>query len=208
MTKHQPQSAKSLRSACFGVAVLLHVAVLGACMPHWGKPENQARVELACGEAVFECVALPAAPAVAQHEQESTDAVEQVAPTPVPAHAQATPALSTPEERGVRTKARSASVIQAEYPRMSQIRREEGTAVLRIEVLANGRSRSVTVMESSGYERLDRAAVQVMQRARFVPASVDGKPVESELTLRYCFRLQDGAARKPDASSATTVSMR
>jgi protein TonB len=53
------------------------------------------------------------------------------------------------------------------YPLASQQAREQGTVVLMIEVGESGRVDSVTVKQSSGYSRLDKAAADHVRRAWF-----------------------------------------
>jgi TonB family protein len=53
------------------------------------------------------------------------------------------------------------------YPRDSLLRKEEGVVVLRIEVSDSGRVASVTVKDSSGYSRLDQAALDQVRRRWF-----------------------------------------
>lgn len=78
------------------------------------------------------------------------------------------------------------------YP--EQARREgiEGTVVLRIEILANGRAGDVSVSRSSGSELLDEAAVDAVQRWRFVPAKIrgTGQSVPCQTTMPVVFRLK------------------
>ncbi|MFY9511246.1 MAG: energy transducer TonB, partial [Rubrivivax sp.] len=65
-----------------------------------------------------------------------------------------------------------------EVPRISRRLGELGTVTLRVVVDARGQPREVLLLHSSGFERLDQQALGAMRRARFVPCSQDGKPVE------------------------------
>lgn len=76
------------------------------------------------------------------------------------------------------------------YPRSSVRAEEEGTVVCRIHVAADGRVTSVDVVESSGHERLDRAAIEAIERWRFEPKRVDGRCMASSLVHRVTFRLE------------------
>lgn len=75
------------------------------------------------------------------------------------------------------------------YPRASQRLGEEGEVLLRLEIAADGRVVAVTVLESSGHARLDRAAREAVARWRFAPARRAGVAVEWELEHRVVFRL-------------------
>jgi protein TonB len=63
------------------------------------------------------------------------------------------------------------------YPSVSRRLGEEGRVVLRVYVLADGTAGEVQVRTSSGYERLDQAAVDAVKRWRFVPAKRGTEPV-------------------------------
>jgi protein TonB len=60
------------------------------------------------------------------------------------------------------------------YPRESSRRREYGTVVLRVLVDPSGRAAQIQVEHSSGYERLDVAARDAVQKAVFRPYEVNG----------------------------------
>lgn len=63
------------------------------------------------------------------------------------------------------------------YPQMSQRLRETGSAQINFTVAANGELTSVSVAESSGYDRLDQAAVEAVRAA----APFDPVPPETGL---------------------------
>ncbi|MCA0177579.1 MAG: TonB family protein [Proteobacteria bacterium] len=65
---------------------------------------------------------------------------------------------------------------QLVYPPLSVSRRESGTVVVRVRVDAQGQMQEVRVERSSGYERLDAAALSAMRTARFKPHVVRGRP--------------------------------
>ncbi|TCV98946.1 energy transducer TonB [Biostraticola tofi] len=57
-----------------------------------------------------------------------------------------------------------------DYPPLALRRQQQGSVVLRILVLENGRAGQVTVTRSSRSEWLDQAAVKAVQQWRFIPA--------------------------------------
>ncbi|HEY0339617.1 MAG TPA: energy transducer TonB, partial [Steroidobacteraceae bacterium] len=83
-------------------------------------------------------------------------------------------------------------LTQPPYP-MSSIRvGEEGAIVVDILVGVDGRVRDAKVSRSSGFERLDQAALsEAKQRWHLKPATRNGVPFEQWLTLKVVFRLQD-----------------
>ncbi len=59
-------------------------------------------------------------------------------------------------------------------------------------VLESGRIGEIKIVKSSGFEKLDEAAVKDVQRNwRFVPGKEDGKPVSMWHTFNVIFRLED-----------------
>lgn len=75
------------------------------------------------------------------------------------------------------------------YPEISRHRNERGDVWVRYDVRANGSITNVTLVKSSGYDLLDRAALLcVSQRWRNTPAMKDGVPIASpnhEAIVRY-----------------------
>ena len=63
-----------------------------------------------------------------------------------------------------------------EYPRTSRRMGEAGRVLLRVYIDEAGLPRQVLLAQSSGFARLDEAAVAAMQRARFKPYTENGQP--------------------------------
>jgi protein TonB len=76
------------------------------------------------------------------------------------------------------------------YPAESKRAGEEGVVLLAVHVDQQGRPASVRVRRSSGFSRLDRAAVTAVHRWRFKPAKVAGMPVASEVEVPVRFQLR------------------
>ncbi len=90
------------------------------------------------------------------------------------------------------TQGRGARITQPEYPPGSRRAGEEGTVQLSVFVQENGRAGEIKIVKSSGFPKLDEAAVREVQRNwRFVPGKEDGKPVSMWHTFAVTFRLQD-----------------
>lgn len=79
--------------------------------------------------------------------------------------------------------------LRITYPAESRRRGEEGTVVLRIVILPNGRAGRVDVVTSSGASRLDRAAIDGALNGRFSPALNEGQPVASVVQRSVLFKL-------------------
>jgi len=90
------------------------------------------------------------------------------------------------------TQGRGARITQPEYPPASRRAGEEGTVTLKVFVTDGGRAGQVEVAKSSGFPKLDEAAVKEVQRNwRFVPGKEDGKAVSMWHTFAVTFRLTD-----------------
>ena len=85
------------------------------------------------------------------------------------------------------------SDFEAAYPSASQRLGETGTVVVRVVVGIDGRVLQASVARSSGFARLDDAALkQALAKWRFVPAMRDGVLVEAEREVPVTFRLRQG----------------
>lgn len=75
------------------------------------------------------------------------------------------------------------------YPLVAREKGYEGTVYLRVLVRVDGRVERLTVDRSSGYEILDRAAIDSVKEWAFFPAKKGGKSVESWVLLPVKFAL-------------------
>ena len=73
------------------------------------------------------------------------------------------------------------------FPKESQRRHEYGTVVLLILVDEVGHPLQVRVEQSSGYERLDTAALKAAEKFRFRPYEVNGIPRTSQVRIPIGF---------------------
>ncbi len=64
------------------------------------------------------------------------------------------------------------------YPSLSRRLREEGTVVLEILILADGSVGEIKLKTSSGFKRLDDAAISAIKRWRYQPATQGGKAID------------------------------
>lgn len=92
--------------------------------------------------------------------------------------------------QGVPEPARLASALVPRYPDSSRRRGETGVVRVRAGIGADGRCRDASVEVSSGYAALDRAALDAVRRASYVPSRMDGAPVDSEEVFLVDFRLR------------------
>lgn len=75
------------------------------------------------------------------------------------------------------------------YPRISKRLGEQGEVSLRVLVDPHGKPRRVELSASSGFERLDRAALDVVLRWSFVPARRGSRAVEAWVIVPIVFSL-------------------
>jgi periplasmic protein TonB len=81
---------------------------------------------------------------------------------------------------------------QPEYPPSSRRAGEAGTVILEVYVLETGRVGEAKVKQSSGFPRLDEAAVREVKRSwRLVPGTENGKPVPMWGQFAVTFKLTD-----------------
>jgi protein TonB len=122
-----------------------------------------------------------AAPTTAIRQTTTQAPVAQPPPAPVVKVA-ATPPRSDPRR----------PLTQPEYPPSSRRAGEAGTVILEVYVNANGRAQEVRVKKSSGFPKLDEAAVREVRRSwRLVPGTEDGKPVPMWGQFAVTFKLTD-----------------
>jgi len=132
----------------------------------------------------------------------------QAAPAPAPAPAPETPSLqpaaapATPPAKTAAPAAAAAPVTSARfdadylnnpppsYPPLSRRMREEGKVLLRVVVSADGAPKRVEISQSSGSERLDKAARSAVERWRFVPARQGERAIEAAVLVPIIFKLE------------------
>ncbi|PUE07306.1 hypothetical protein B9Z51_14910 [Limnohabitans sp. T6-5] len=62
------------------------------------------------------------------------------------------------------------------YPRMSKRMGEQGTVIVRVFIGLQGTAEQAEIRTSSGYDRLDKTALETVQRWRYVPGKRHGTP--------------------------------
>ncbi len=75
------------------------------------------------------------------------------------------------------------------YPALSRRLREEGKVLLLVRVTAKGDAEQVQVKHSSGFARLDEAALNAVRQWRFVPARRGEEPVTASVVVPIVFHL-------------------
>jgi periplasmic protein TonB len=157
----------------------------------------------------------PPAPLPMQKKQTSAPApVIAAAPSPAPA---AFVVAAKPEEPQVPTPPAPVAIVEAppappapapppkmipasaiqylvppepEYPRLSRRNGESGTVILRAFADEAGLPHQVQVERSSGFVRLDEAAMAAVRKTRFKPYTEYGKPVAGWVRMPFPFELE------------------
>lgn len=77
------------------------------------------------------------------------------------------------------------------YPPISRHEREQGTVKLNVYVEASGQAGKVELASSSGYDRLDKAAMSTVRRWRFTPARRGTEAVADWVIVPIVFSLKE-----------------
>lgn len=125
---------------------------------------------------------MPITPQVQPSPEVTQTAYSEAAPiVPAAAH---TPAASPAAAGNQRTSAVVLPSSDADYlnnpapayPRMSRRMGEQGTVLLRVFINTEGRAEKAEIRTSSGYSRLDEAALETVKRWRYLPGKRAGVP--------------------------------
>ena len=101
------------------------------------------------------------------------------APTALPAPPQPTPVAAAPAPPAIQLPSSDADYLQnpePKYPENSQRLNEQGTSTIRVLIGADGLPQRAEIGKSSGFDRLDRAALATVMRWRYVPGKRNGMP--------------------------------
>ena len=77
------------------------------------------------------------------------------------------------------------------YPMLAQRMGYQGKVVLNVEVLGEGRAGEIKLHSSSGYDILDKAALQTVKTWKFAPARRFGQPVTQWFLVPIKFSLEE-----------------
>jgi protein TonB len=112
-----------------------------------------------------------------------------VAPAPAPA-APAPAPLAPPKVEQPSVAAEYQHSCKPTYPGMSRRLGEQGTVVINVVIGLDGRARNASIRKSSGFDRLDRAALDtVVNVCRYVPGKRGGVPTEMAYDAPILFAL-------------------
>lgn len=158
--------------------------------PPQPQPQPEAQLETAARDpqpvAVKPMIELPSkSPMIVQAAVAQPAVTVRIDAPPAPSAPPAPPAPITPPD----FSAAQLNNPGPTYPYASRRNREEGTALLKVLVTPEGRAGKIEIRESSGFERLDKAAIDTVRKWRFVPAQQAGQPVAAWVLVPIGFTL-------------------
>lgn len=118
-------------------------------------------------------------------------AANPIVAAPAPVIAPPPPAAASPQGpvQVSDLDARAITIVPPKYPLESRRRREQGTVLLNVTLDAAGAVASVALARSSGFERLDKAALEAVRRWRWSPTVRGGEPVAVRGIVEIPFEL-------------------
>jgi protein TonB len=102
-----------------------------------------------------------------------------------------TASLAQPSEAGVQAPSlKESSGCGPDYPDQSRRLEEVGSVLVKALVVADGVPSQTAVERSSGFERLDKAAIDAVSCFRFTPGSIGGIPRSMWVRVPIRFELE------------------
>jgi protein TonB len=120
-----------------------------------------------------------------------TETAPIVAPIPTPPNTFGGGDVAPPEPVVVEPRIGARGLSEPYYPPDVIRRGGEGTVLLSIYILADGRVGDVKLERSSGHTKLDDSAMREAKKWRFVPGTRDGAPVSMWKQVPITFRLNN-----------------
>lgn len=135
----------------------------------------------------------------AQTSQAATDAANaergMAQPTAAAASASSAAAPATHETLAIaapkHVEHADCRIVKPTYPELSKRRDETGTATVRFVIGATGAIETVALVKSSGFPRLDDAAVGALRASTCQPYVENGAPIRVSYTQAFTFGLDD-----------------
>jgi len=131
-------------------------------------------------------LAAPKAPASERAVQAAPETAKPTPPAPT-----TPPAVAKPEPQSSPPVAVASTAVNKAplYPKLSRKLKEQGTVYLNVLVLKNGKVGDLNLQQSSGFSRLDQAAINAVRHWQFEPAKQLGQPVDLWFVQPVVFQL-------------------
>ncbi len=121
-----------------------------------------------------------------------TNAITDVTDKPVPVAPAPAPVVREPVRVAAKLDIKRSPSTADFYPPRAQREEREGVVTIRACTTTDGRTAGeATVAKTSGHDDLDQAAIKWAKRARFSPATEDGKPIEACTNFNVRFKMTD-----------------
>lgn len=77
------------------------------------------------------------------------------------------------------------------YPQSARSRRQQGQVIVRVVISSVGQPISIDLQQTSGFDALDRAAIDAVRRAQFRPYAENGVPLDALVDIPFDFVLRN-----------------
>lgn len=150
-------------------------------------------ITTANAEALPSAVPAMAAPATGTASNAPSSATSTQGGMPQGGSAAAATASNAPAQPAVVLPSADADYLNnpaPAYPRLSRRMGEEGAVIVRVLIGLQGTAEKAEIRTSSGFERLDLAALETVQRWRYVPGKRNGTPAAMWFNVPVRFVLE------------------
>lgn len=114
-----------------------------------------------------------------------------IPPTDVPAPPSATAIAGSQQQGAPAQDLKTANRVDPTYPPASRRAGEQGTVRLKVLVDTSGRASNVQVTQTSGFPRLDQAAMEAVRKWRFVAATDGTSKIQAYTQVAVTFKLTE-----------------
>lgn len=114
-----------------------------------------------------------------------------VPPSDVPVPASANAIAGSQQQGAPAQDLKTANRVDPSYPPASRRAGEQGTVRLKVLVDTSGRASNVAVTQTSGFARLDQAAMEAVRKWRFVAATDGTNKIQAYTQVAVTFKLTD-----------------
>lgn len=190
------KSPLSERFAVVGIVVLLHLSVFAGYLLQPELPAvmvNEMSISFANMEMQQADIVPQLKPRPKEIEPEPVPADEPAAKEVAPSEAPQAASPPSPVQLDAEPDYRADYLNNPRppYPMVARRMGYNGKVILNVEVLAEGKAGQVLLHQSSGYEILDKSALQTVKTWKFSPAKRFGQPVTQWFLVPIKFSLED-----------------